>query len=125
MRANKASDTGPERAVRSALHRLGLRYRKNVRPVPTLRCRADIVFSRARVAVFIDGCFWHSCPSHGVTPRTNSAYWIAKIERNRERDLANNAELNAAGWAVVRVWEHEDPDEAARRVATALRDYVR
>lgn len=83
--------------------------------------RPDIVFTRARVALFVDGCFWHSCPLHGSQPRTNSGYWSPKLQRNRERDLSNNAALSAAGWLVVRAWEHEDPDEVVRSFIPLVR----
>jgi DNA mismatch endonuclease (patch repair protein) len=85
-----------------------------------LRCRVDVVFTRVRVAVFIDGCFWHSCPEHGTSPEVNTEYWAAKLARNRERDARNNEALEAAGWHVVRVWEHEDPEVAAARIAAAV-----
>jgi DNA mismatch endonuclease, patch repair protein len=120
MRGNRGSDTKPERALRSELHRRGLRFRKNVSPVPGLRCRADVVFTRARVAVFVDGCYWHRCPQHGTAPRSNSDYWQAKLDRNVARDRQNDAALDTAGWTVVRVWEHENPALAADRVALVV-----
>jgi DNA mismatch endonuclease (patch repair protein) len=107
-------------ALRRELHRRGLRYRVNVPPIRGLRCRADIVFSNRRVAVFVDGCFWHSCPEHGTTPVTNQSYWCAKLARNLERDRANDRALAEAGWTVVRVWEHESPLAAADRVVASL-----
>jgi len=102
--------------LRRELHRRGLRYRKHQVPLPGLRCRADLIFRRERVAVFIDGCFWHGCPQHGKSPQTNSDYWSAKIEANVERDKRNNDLLAGAGWKVVRVWEHEDPTRAADEI---------
>ena len=84
--------------------------------------RPDVSFSRAKVAVYIDGCFWHGCPTHGVQPRTNADYWAAKIARNIARDARNTLTLEDEGWVVLRVWEHEDVDEAAERVATVVRD---
>jgi DNA mismatch endonuclease (patch repair protein) len=126
MRGNRSTDTSAEIALRRELHRLGLRYRVNTAPVSGVRCRADVVFTRRKVAVFVDGCFWHSCSEHGTAPRTNSAYWNAKLRRNVERDRANDAALARAGWTVVRVWEHEVPESAARRVAAVVRlDEVR
>jgi DNA mismatch endonuclease (patch repair protein) len=116
MRANRKRDTRPEIALRSVLHKRGARYKVDTKPDPNLRCRADVVFSRARVAVFIDGCFWHDCPTHGTHPTTNAKYWHAKIERNVARDRRNDVDLLALGWSVVRVWEHESPCEAADRV---------
>jgi DNA mismatch endonuclease (patch repair protein) len=121
MQGNRAEDTRPEVALRSAVHALGLRFRKHVAPVRGLRCRADLVFARQRVAVFVDGCFWHGCPEHGVSPRTNSSYWQAKLGGNVERDRRNDAALAEAGWTVVRVWEHEEPQAAALRIAFCLR----
>jgi DNA mismatch endonuclease, patch repair protein len=120
MQGNRKRDTRPELALRSELHRRGLRYRIDTEPLDVLRCRADIVFRRHRVAVFVDGCFWHGCLEHGTSPRTNAPYWGAKIARNVERDRFNDAELSAAGWTVVRVWEHEVPAEAAERIAQVL-----
>jgi DNA mismatch endonuclease (patch repair protein) len=121
MQGNRGSDTGPEVALRSELHRRGLRFRKHARAVPGLRCRGDVVFPAARVVVFVDGCFWHRCPDHRTDPRTNSAYWQAKLERNVARDRRNDAALAAAGWHVIRVWEHEPPAAAASLVEMAVR----
>lgn len=121
MQGNRSQDTKPERDVRAALHALGLRFRKNTRPVSDIACRADVVFGPARVAVFIDGCFWHGCPVHGRTPKDPGGYWAAKLARNRDRDLRNTAALEAAGWEVLRYWEHESPAEVAARVADRVR----
>jgi len=121
MVGNRGADTKPERALRSALHALGLRFYKNRRPEPTIACRADIVFPTARLAVFVDGCFWHRCPLHGVSPRANSPYWTAKLDRNVARDRRNEKALLAAGWEVVRVWEHEDPTMAAGLIVDLIR----
>jgi len=120
MQGNRGMDTRPELALRSELHRRGNRFRKAAAPVKGLRCRADIVFVRARVAVFVDGCFWHRCPEHGTSPRTNSEYWQVKLDRNVARDRRNDDALMASGWAVVRVWEHEDVADAASRVEAIL-----
>ena len=115
-------DTAPELALRRELHRLGLRYYVHRQPLQTLRRQADVVFPRNKVAVFVDGCFWHGCPEHGRREhRTNGWYWPAKIERNRQRDQDTDERLREAGWAVVRVWEHEDAHEAARRVQLEMR----
>ena len=89
-------------------------------PGAGVRCRADVVFTVARVAVFVDGCFWHRCPAHGTRPRTNADYWQAKLDRNVARDRANDEALAAAGWRVFRVWEHEDPVRAASRIAALV-----
>jgi DNA mismatch endonuclease (patch repair protein) len=107
--------------VRKALHASGLRYRVAVRPVADIRVAADIVFRGPRVAVFIDGCFWHGCPDHSSPPRTNAAYWSAKIAANRERDARAGRLLGDLGWTVIRVWEHEDPVLGAARIRDALR----
>lgn len=102
---------------------MGLRYRVDRQVIPGLRRRADVVFVSARVAVFVDGCFWHQCPSHGNLPKANRTWWRAKLQRNVERDAETDARLKAAGWKVIRLWEHElrdDPDTAAHRVAEAV-----
>jgi DNA mismatch endonuclease (patch repair protein) len=115
-------DTAPELALRRELHRHGLRYFIHRRPVPDLRREADVVFPGAKLAVFVDGCFWHGCPDHGRRQhRTNGWYWPDKIERNRQRDRDTDARLVAAGWTPLRVWEHEDPHEALGRVTAQLR----
>ena len=121
MQAHRVRDTAPELGLRRALHAMGLRYRVDVQPLPGLRRKADIVFRGARVAVFVDGCFWHGCPEHGRREhRVNDWYWPEKIERNRRRDADTDARLQAAGWTVVRVWEHEAAAAAAERVARAV-----
>lgn len=120
MRGNRA-ESAPERALRSELHRLGLRFRKHVAPVQGTRCRPDVVFTLSRVAVFVDGCFWHLCPQHFRPPRANAEWWMTKLERNVERDRQHDEVLRQHGWAVVRVWEHEDVREAARRVERLAR----
>lgn len=120
MSVTRGRDTAPERALRSAAHRMGLRFYVDRAPLQARRRRADLVFPRARVAVYVDGCFWHGCPEHGTSPRHNAEYWRDKIARNRRRDADTNAQLRAAGWDVLRVWEHEDPGEAARRVAAMV-----
>ncbi|MGA1826641.1 very short patch repair endonuclease [Microbacterium sp.] len=113
MRANKSRDTKPERLVRSILHAHGLRYRTHFRPVLEVRRTADIVFTRQRLAVFIDGCFWHACPEHFISPKTNGSYWASKIDGNKRRDVATDDYLREAGWTVLRFWEHETPSSAA------------
>src|SRR3954451_19715574 len=121
MRGNRGRDTRPERALRSALHALGRRFRANHRAEPDLRCRPDIVFTRAKLAVFVDGCFWHRCPLHGTMPKSNADYWEPKLRANVARDRRVDELLNEHGWTVVRLWEHEDPSEAANRVVDAVR----
>lgn len=121
MSAQRSKDTGPEVAVRRLLHRAGLRYRTHVAPLPGLRRQADLVFGPARVAVFIDGCFWHGCPEHGRRRhRVNDWYWPEKIERNRRRDADTDTRLRAAGWLPIRIWEHEDPVIASERISKAV-----
>jgi DNA mismatch endonuclease, patch repair protein len=115
-------DTRPELELRRELHARGLRYRVDVRPSPSLRGRADILFRRARVAVYVDGCFWHSCPDHGVLPKGNREWWRAKLEATVRRDRTTGSSLQELGWEVVRVWEHEDPVAAADRIETAVRE---
>jgi len=123
MRGNRRRDTGPERRLRSCLHAMGLRYRVDL-PIQAgdVRVRPDIVFPRQRLAVFVDGCFFHRCPHHGTTPRSNTWYWGPKLDRNVSRDRRVDADLHAAGWRVLRVWEHEAPGQAAARIAAALPD---
>jgi DNA mismatch endonuclease, patch repair protein len=114
MQGNRGSDTTPERRVRSALHARGLRFRKNLGIRTSGRLvRPDVVFTRQRVAVFIDGCFWHRCPEHGTSPRTNSDYWQRKLDRNVRRDEEVTRALEAAGWRVLRFWEHTPPGDVA------------
>ncbi|RLQ01044.1 very short patch repair endonuclease [Micromonospora sp. BL1] len=121
MRANKSRDTGPERRIRTLLHKAGLRYRVNARPLPTLRRTADIVFPTARVAVFVDGCYWHGCPDHYRPARANDQFWREKIDGNRARDRETDQLLADAGWVVVRAWEHENPVNAAERIGQIVR----
>lgn len=121
MSRQRSRDTGPERALRSLLHRRGLRFRLHQRPLPGVRRQADIVFRGARVAVFVDGCFWHSCPDHATSPRANGAWWRDKLAANVSRDRDTDQRLRDAGWVVVRVWEHEDPAAAAERVGEVVR----
>jgi DNA mismatch endonuclease (patch repair protein) len=121
MQSNKSRDTKPELALRRSAHALGLRYRVSVRPLPKVRRTADMVFSKAMVAVFLDGCFWHGCPEHHTVAATNAGYWAEKVRRNRERDMETNRLLQEAGWTVIRIWEHEDPSEAAAKVAEQVR----
>lgn len=121
MHANRRRDTGPELAVRRSLHARGLRYRVDVAVEPGIRSRPDIAFTRRRVAVYIDGCFWHGCPAHRSQPKANAAYWTPKLQQNVERDRRVTDALTMAGWTVLRFWEHEDPTA----VADAIDDVVR
>ncbi|WP_318533302.1 MULTISPECIES: very short patch repair endonuclease [Actinoalloteichus] len=125
MRANKGRDTRPELAVRRAVHAMGLRYRVSARPLPGLRRTADLLFTRVKVAVFVDGCFWHGCPRHHTVAKTNAEYWAEKVRRNRERDRETDRLLIEAGWRPLRLWEHESVDEAALRIAEEVRREAR
>lgn len=122
MKGNRRRDTKPEIELRRLLHGLGHRFRVD-RPVrlPNRTVRPDIVFGPTRVAVFVDGCFWHGCPEHGNLPRSNVGYWEPKLRRNKERDSEVTSALTDRGWLVVRVWEHEDPRLAAEHISRALR----
>jgi DNA mismatch endonuclease (patch repair protein) len=113
-------DNAGERALRSALHARGLRYRVTYKVPGLPRRTIDIAFTRIKVAVFIDGCFWHGCPEHGTSPRSNSVWWAKKIAANRGRDADTTAHLEAAGWRVVRIWEHVALDESVRTVVSTI-----
>jgi DNA mismatch endonuclease (patch repair protein) len=120
MLANRGCDTGPELALRRAVHARGLRFFVNRRPVKNLRRTADIVFPTARVAVFVDGCFWHGCPLHHTVAKTNAEFWRAKVEGNRRRDKETDQMLLVRGWTVIRIWEHVAPDEACDLVVASV-----
>lgn len=120
MQSNKGRDTKPEVALRSAVHAAGLRYRVSTRPLSDLRRTADLVFPKAKVAVFLDGCFWHGCPDHHTVAATNPKFWAEKVEGNRLRDRDTDRRLAEAGWTSIRVWEHEDPAEAAQRIRAVV-----
>ncbi|MDH6126181.1 DNA mismatch endonuclease (patch repair protein) [Kitasatospora sp. GP82] len=120
MSRQRSRNTAPEVVLRRALHASGLRFRVHRRPLPGVRREADVVFGPARVAVFVDGCFWHGCPEHATWPKNNASFWREKIEKNRIRDADTDTRLLAAGWLAVRVWEHEDPIEAAVRVRNVV-----
>jgi DNA mismatch endonuclease (patch repair protein) len=117
MRAVRQSETKPEARLGQELRRLGLRFAIDQRPIPTCSRRGDFVFKTARVVVLIDGCFWHCCPTHATWPKANSEWWKEKLEGNVRRDRDTDRRLRRAGWSVVRIWEHEDMAEAARRVS--------
>jgi DNA mismatch endonuclease (patch repair protein) len=118
MSRQKRRDTGPELRLRQALHGLGLRYRVHM-PLPGMpRRRADVTFTRAKIAVFVDGCFWHRCPLHATDPVVNKSWWAAKLAKNVVRDRDTDARLRELGWTVVRFWEHEDMEAAATLVAS-------
>lgn len=122
MLGNTWRDTSPEVALRSVLHRRGLRFRKRftIRLGVRRWTQPDVVFPRERLVVFVDGCFWHRCPEHGSSPRSNTAYWGPKLDRNVARDQDTNERLADLGWVVVRAWEHDSPGDVADRVEAAL-----
>jgi DNA mismatch endonuclease (patch repair protein) len=113
MSAMPTRDTAAEIALRRELHRIGLRFRTHLACLPG---RPDVAFTRARLAVFVDGCFWHRCPIHASMPKNNSAWWAAKLEATVERDLRKDDALRGLGWLPVHVWEHEDPVASAQKI---------
>ena len=121
MVATPGRDNPREKALRSALHQRGLRFRLHRRLLTNSRRTVDIVFPRARIAIFIDGCFWHGCPAHGTWPKNNATWWRQKIEANIARDRDTNHRLLAQGWTVLRVWEHEPVEVAVDRIERAVR----
>lgn len=120
MQGNRSRDSRAELAVRRRLHAEGYRYLVNARPEADIRRTADIVFRSSKVAVFIDGCYWHGCPVHFKPPGTNVTYWREKIARNRARDLDTRIRLESRGWRVLRVWEHDDPAAAAQQIGDVV-----
>lgn len=120
MRRQRRRDTTLELEVRRALHARGYRFRVDFRMEPTLRTRGDIVFTRRRLVVFVDGCFWHGCPEHATAPKNNAAWWREKLDANRARDLRNTLSLEQLGWTVVRIWEHEHPPDAVALILSHL-----
>jgi DNA mismatch endonuclease (patch repair protein) len=119
MQGNR-SESSVERALRSELNRRGLRFRKHLAPIPGLRCRPDVVFTKRRLAVFVDGCFWHRCPQHGSAPKANSQWWRQKLDSNVARDRRNDEALTSAGWEVIRLWAHDSAEVMADVVERAL-----
>ena len=120
MRAARQRNTTAEVLLRAELDRLGLSYLVDQCPLPSLRRRADVLWAAERVAVFVDGCFWHGCPIHGTWPKQNADFWKEKIEANQRRDADTDRRLTEARWTVIRVWEHEDPAAAAERIASVV-----
>ncbi|MBI5876337.1 MAG: very short patch repair endonuclease [Chloroflexi bacterium] len=125
MQQNVGRETSPETSLRSVLHRRGLRFRKEMRPEPSLRISADIVFPRQHVCVFIDGCFWHGCPYHFKAPKTHTDWWLEKIEDNRRRDFRQCQVLMKYGWIVVRVWEHDLSQNGLSTVSSEIATLVK
>jgi DNA mismatch endonuclease (patch repair protein) len=125
MLSNRPTDSAPELALRSALRAVGLRYRKHAFvPTSSRPVRVDLVFRRARLAVFVDGCFWHACPKHATWPRRHGGWWREKLAENVARDGRQRAALRAAGWRVLRIWAHEQPGTAVRRILRIVRPAV-
>lgn len=122
MQRQARRDTKSELALRRELWRRGLRYRVDMAPINGLRRRADMVFTRTRVAVYVYGCYWHSCPDHATVPKANREWWLAKLEANVRRDRDTDARLHAAAWEVVRIWEHEAIVAAADRIESLVRE---
>lgn len=120
MSSARRRDTAPEMLLRRELHARGMRYRVVTKVPGNNRRTIDIAFPRQRLAVFVDGCFWHSCPEHGTQPAANSTWWTTKLQANRDRDADTDHLLAKAGWRVLRIWEHEPVVEAADRVQAAL-----
>ncbi|QWZ09233.1 very short patch repair endonuclease [Nocardioides panacis] len=120
MRAQGRRDTKPEIAIRRGLHALGYRFRVDYRPAPDLRCRGDIVFTKRRLVLFVDGCFWHGCPEHATSPKNNAEWWRAKLDANMARDRRADVALEERGWTVLRIWEHVPPCDAISLVVDAL-----
>jgi DNA mismatch endonuclease (patch repair protein) len=122
MQGNRSRDTKPELAVRRLIHAAGLRYRVDARPERNIPRRADILFTKQRIAVFIDGCYWHGCAEHARVPSTtNSGYWQQKLARNVERDIDTTTRLEEVGWCVLRFWEHDSPQDVAKAIVRAVR----
>ena len=120
MSRQRRRDTQPELLVRQILHSRGIRYRVNTAPEPGMRCKADLAWKGLRVAVFIDGCFWHGCPEHATRPKANEAWWADKLDGNIRRDRRTDQQLTDRGWTVLRFWEHERPDEVADTICDTL-----
>ena len=120
MQGQRRRDTGPELRLRRTVHATGMRYRVDARPVAELRWRADLVFVRPKVAVFVDGCWWHGCDQHFRPAKANGEWWAEKIARNVARDREADEALGLRGWLVLRFWEHDDAAVAATRVAVEV-----
>jgi len=125
MRANRGVDTGPEIRLRSLVHKAGLRYAIDVRPEADINRRADLVFRAAKVAVFVNGCFWHGCPKHYSSPKSNKRYWSEKVRRNRARDVETRLLLKRRGWRVLVFWEHQPAQSCSERVVSVVSERKR
>lgn len=122
MEAAKPKNTLPEIKLQTALAELGINFETDVKPIEDLHRRADVLIREGKIAIFVDGCFWHGCPIHGTQAKANAEFWADKIKRNQERDLDTNEHLEAAGWTVIRIWEHEDPNDAAKQIADIIKE---
>jgi len=122
MSATGQRDTPPELEIRRRLFKKGLRYRVDYPVMAKPRRRGDIVFPRLKLAIFVDGCFWHGCPIHGTWPKSNADFWRKKIEANQARDIDTNERLREQGWLVLRFWEHESPDEVVDRIIDVVEE---
>ncbi len=120
MQSNRPRDTSLELALRSALHRSGLRFRKHYKPIPGRRIEVDVAFISRRVVVMVDGCFWHGCPQHATRPKLNEAWWAQKLDANIVRDRRNDRLLSQAGWSVLRFWEHQPVSEMVVTIGAAI-----
>jgi DNA mismatch endonuclease, patch repair protein len=120
MKRVRSTGTAAELRLCNCLKRMGFRFRTHAL-LPSSRCRPDLAFPRQKLVVFVDGCFWHGCPKHGSWPSANAGWWREKIEQNQSRDRRSRAAIKRAGWQLVRVWEHEDPERAAMKIAKLLR----
>ncbi|MFI0238986.1 very short patch repair endonuclease [Streptomyces sp. NPDC016845] len=116
MSRQGSRDTAPELAVRTLLHRAGFRYRVNLRVPGMSRRTIDIAFPKSKIAVFMDGCFWHGCPDHATHPKSNADWWRTKLDKNMQRDIETTEHLRSEGWIVLRFWEHEDVQTVAATV---------
>ena len=120
MKANRGVDTKPELKLRSQIHKSGLRYAIDVRPESDINRRADLVFRSAKVAVFVHGCFWHGCPKHYTSPKSNKEYWAQKVRKNRERDQETQRLLRKRGWKVLVFWEHQNSEACSQVVVDSV-----
>lgn len=125
MVANYGGNTTPERVLRGALRRAGMKFRREREVLTDLRCKADVVFPKERVCVFVDGCFWHGCRMHFSVPKTHSSWWKEKVEDNMRRDRRKTAQLRAAGWEVIRVWEHQIVPSSMPCVISRIANVIR
>ena len=119
MQRQRQRDTKPELAIRRVLHARGYRYRVDY-PIPGSRAKADVAFTRLRIAIFVDGCFWHQCPAHGTLPKRNRKWWKAKLAANVRRDAEIDKHLGSCGWTVLRIWEHDPPSAAVARIESLV-----